>query len=140
MLMTAASSAATPTMSVSRPARPSDARRSSHCPIHAVTPVASSASLSTKSDAMKSTIGSLKPPSASSSGSTPVAHSATGTNSATTTSGRRFVMKPTTASARIANVATSGSIMGPPLRTSSGCHNGPDDEAGGIVTPRVRCR
>ena len=48
-------------------------------PAHAVTPVASSASLTTNSEAMKITVGSPKPASACCRSSTPVAHSASAT-------------------------------------------------------------
>ena len=60
-------------------------RRAISCwPAQAVTPVASSASLTTKSDAMKITVGSPKPPSACSRSRTPVAQSDSATPIATT--------------------------------------------------------
>ena len=57
------------------------ARAISCCPAQDVTPAASSPSLTTNSVAMKITVGSPKPPSASSRSSTPVAHSASATPS-----------------------------------------------------------
>ena len=59
------------------------------CPAQAVTPVASSASLTTKSDAMKITVGSPNPASDWSSSSTPVAHNESATPTATTATGSR---------------------------------------------------
>ena len=62
-----------PRAALARRARPA------RCPTQAVTPDASSPSLTTNSEAMKITVGSPKPASACSSASTPVAHSASAT-------------------------------------------------------------
>jgi hypothetical protein len=70
--MSAESSAtSSSTSTTSRVWRSPDAA-TSRCPAHVVTPVASSASLTTNSAAMNSTVGSPKPASASSSSSTPL--------------------------------------------------------------------
>ena len=67
----------------------SPTRATSCCPAHAVTPVASSDSLTTKSDAMKITVGSPKPASAWSRSSTPVAHRVSAAPIATSSTGNR---------------------------------------------------
>ena len=87
------------------PARPITWR-----PAHAVTPVASSASLTTNSEAMKITVGSPKPASACPRSRMPVIHSATETPIATMPSGTRFDMNATMASARMTSVVATGSI------------------------------
>ena len=83
------------------------------CPAQAVTPVASSESLTMNSDAMKMTVGSPKPARASGSASTPVKYSASETPMATTPSGMRLLTKATTARARMPSVATTGSMRDP---------------------------
>ena len=85
------------------------ARAITFWPAQAVTPVASSDSLTTKSVAMKMTVGSPKPARVCGSVSTPVKNSASETPMATTPSGRRLLTKATIASARITSVATTGS-------------------------------
>ena len=64
----------------------------------------SSPELTTKSEAMKMTAGSPKPPSACPSVSTPVAHSASAVSMATTTTGSLFQTNRTTATAMMAAV------------------------------------
>ena len=76
----------------------------SRWPAQAVTPVASSASLTTNSEAMKITVGSPKPASASSSSRTSVAHSDSATPTATIATGRRSQTKITTTAARMTKV------------------------------------
>lgn len=108
--MNAASTAAiAPITTVSRTrARP--ARVTTCWPSQAVTPVASSDSLTTNRLAMKSTVGSPKPASDSLSVSTPVAQRASATPSETIASGTRPVMKAMTARPRIRNVHPAGSM------------------------------
>ena len=77
----------------------SPAPRISSWPAQAVTPVISSPELTTKSEAMKMTAGSPKPPSAWPSVSTPVAHSASAVSIATMTTGSLFQTNRTTATA-----------------------------------------
>ena len=84
--------------------RLSPARAISCCPAHAVTPVASSAALTTKSAAMKSTVGSPNPASDWSSSSTPVAHSESATPMATTATGSLSQMNTATAAPRTRKV------------------------------------
>ncbi len=79
--------------------RLSPARLISSCPAHEVTPAASSASLTTKSDAMKRTAGSPNPCSAWSRSRTPVAQSESETPIATIATGRLSQMKTTTVAA-----------------------------------------
>ena len=79
-----------------------------NCPAQAVTPVTSSPELTTKSDAMKMTAGSPKPPSAWSIVSTPVAHSANAVAMATTTTGSLFQTNRTTATAMMVAVYAIG--------------------------------
>ena len=83
-------------------------RAISCCPAHAVTPVESSASPTTKSVAMKMTVGSPKPASAWPRSRMPVSHNETETPMATIPSGIRFDMKATTASARMTKVVATG--------------------------------
>ncbi len=80
----------------------------SNCPAQAVTPVTSSPELTTKSDAMKMTAGSPKPPSAWPSVSTPLAHSANAVSMATTTTGSLFETNRTTATAMMVAVYAIG--------------------------------
>ena len=76
----------------------------SSCPAHAVTPVASSASLTTNSDAMKITAGSPKPASAWSRSSTPVAQSVSAAPIATISTGRRSQTNSATTAPRTRKV------------------------------------
>lgn len=78
-VITAVTTATSSRMTTSSRVRLSPARRSARSPTHAVTPVASSASLTTNNAAMKMTVGSPNPLNASVRSSTPVAHSANGT-------------------------------------------------------------
>ena len=87
-LMRAVRSATSRSMRTSTRALLSPERATSSCPAQAVTPVASSASETTKSEAMKITVGSPKPPSACSSVRTPVAHRESAVPSATGATGR----------------------------------------------------
>ena len=82
----------------------SPAKRMRSWPAHAVTPVISSPVLMTKSEAMKMTAGSPNPLRACPRVKTPVAQSASGVRSATTTTGSLFVTNRTTAAAMIAAV------------------------------------
>ena len=84
------------------------------CPAQAVTPVESSASLTTNSEAMNSTVGSPNPLTLCSMVSTPVAHSERATPSATTSTGSRFHTNSTTATPRITKVIVLSDI-GPTL-------------------------
>ena len=87
-LISAVSTATSSIIRTIRRVRLSPARAISSCPAQAVTPVASSPSLTTNSDAMKITVGSPKPPSACSRSRTPVAQSESATPNATTPTGR----------------------------------------------------
>ena len=69
------------------------------CPAQAVTPEASSASLTTKSEPMKSTVGSPKPASAWFRSSTPVAQSESAVPIATIATGTRSSVNTTTTAA-----------------------------------------
>ena len=77
-------------------------------PAQAVTPVESSDSETMNSVAMKMTVGSPKPASDWFRVSTPVAHSANATPSATMPIGTRFDMNATTASTRIVRTMVTG--------------------------------
>ena len=79
-------------------------------PAHAVTPVESSDSLTTKRVAMKITVGSPNPASACPRSRMPVSQSATATPIATMPSGTRFDMNATMASARMTSVVATGSM------------------------------
>ena len=94
-----AASSARSAASGSRPTR-----SISSCPAHAVTPVASSASLTTNSAPMKSTAGSPKPASDWSRSRTPVAQSESATPIATIATGRRSQTKTTTTAASTTKV------------------------------------
>ena len=94
--------------------RLSPARAISSCPAQAVTPVESSPSLTTNSDAMKITVGSPKPASACSRSRTPVAQSESATPSATTATGSRSQTKTTTTAARTRNVIVESLTDGSP--------------------------
>ena len=83
-------------------------RAISCCPAQAVTPVESRASPTTKSVAMKMTVGSPKPASAWPRSRMPVSHSETETPIATIPNGIRLDMNATTASARMTNVVATG--------------------------------
>ena len=87
-LISAVSTATSSIVSTISRVRLSPAFAISSCPAQAVTPVASSASLTTKSEAMKITVGSPKPASDCSRSSTPVAQSERATPIATTATGR----------------------------------------------------
>ena len=76
--------------------RLSPTRATSCCPAHAVTPVASSDSLTTNSAAMNSTVGSPKPASAWSRSRTPVAQSVSAAPIATSSTGNRPQTNSTT--------------------------------------------
>jgi hypothetical protein len=108
--MSAVTAATSRQITTSSGVRPVPARPTTCWPAHAVTPVASRASLTTNSVAMKITVGSPNPASAWSRPSTPVAHNATDTPIATMPSGIRFDRKATTASARMTSVVATGSI------------------------------
>ena len=111
-LMSAVSPATMSIISTSRRARPSPAQAISRWPTQVVTPVASSASLTTNSAAMNRTVGSPKPARAWSSVSTPVAHSATAAPTATASTGTRPHTNRTTTAATIANVMVMSSMAG----------------------------
>ena len=95
-----------------RRVRLSPAEAISRWPAHAVTPVASRPSLTTNSDAMKITVGSPKPASACSSSSTPIAHSASATPTATIAVGTRPQANIATAAARTRYVSVASPIHG----------------------------
>ena len=76
-------------------------------PAHVVTPAASSASLTTNSDAMKITVGSPKPANACATSITPVAASASAAPSATIATGSRFHTNSATAAPRTRNVTVA---------------------------------
>lgn len=80
------------------------ARSTSTWPSHAVTPVLSSASLTTKSDAIRSTAGSPKPAVASSSSTRSVAHNERTVPTAMIATGMRFDTKSATTTPRMMNV------------------------------------
>ena len=104
-LISAVSSATRLIVRTSRRVRlSSPAPRIRSWPAQAVTPVTSSPELTTKSDAMKMTAGSPKPPSAWPIVRTPVAHSASAVAMATTTTGSLFQTNRTTATAMMAAV------------------------------------
>lgn len=108
------------------------ARRVTWLPAQAVTPVASSASLTTKSEAMKRTTGSPKPASACCRSSTPVAHRLTATPTATTLSGTRPDTKATMAARRMSRVAVIARARLSDPRWTRSCY--------GSVTPGGRRR
>ena len=107
-LISAVSTATNRHTTVSSRPRSVPPRAISCCPAHAVTPVESSASPTTKSVAMKMTVGSPKPASAWPRSRMPVSHNETETPIATIPNGIRFDMKATTASARMTNVVATG--------------------------------
>ncbi len=125
-LISAVSTATVSIISAIRRVRDAPAPAMSCCPAHAVTPVESSASLTTKSDAMKITVGSPNPPSAWSIVSTPVAQSDKATPNATTPMGSRSQAKTATVTARTTNV-----IVESLTRRSPGVRPQPDT----LVTP-----
>ena len=98
-LISAVSSATSAMVRTISRVRLSPADAISRRPAHAVTPVASSASLTTNSDAMKITVGSPKPASACCRSSTPVAHSASATATAVIAVGMTPDANATTAAA-----------------------------------------
>ena len=117
-LISAVSSATSAIVSTSSRVRlSSPAPRISSCPAQAVTPVISSPALTMKSEAMKMTAGSPKPPSAWSSVRTPVAHSASAVAMATMTTGSLFQTNRTTATAMMAAVCYRAQS----LRLLTGC-------------------
>ncbi len=82
-------------------------------PTQAVTPVESRESLTTKRQAMNTTVGSPKPASACPRSRIPVSQSMTDTPIATIASGIRLEMNATIARAKIASVTATGLIFGP---------------------------
>ena len=109
MLMSADAIATTAPIARRSRARPVPARVITCLPAQAVTPVASSASLTTKSPAMKSTVGSPNPATASGRVSTPLKNSSRETPTAMTAIGTRLLTNATTARARMISVAATGS-------------------------------
>ena len=91
------------------PDQASDALRGA---VEAVTPVESSASLTTKREAMKITVGSPNPASAWSTVSTPVAQSDSATPNATTPIGSRSQTNTATVTARMRNVIVESLMSG----------------------------
>ena len=113
-LISAVSTATSSIMRTSTRRRLPPDRAISSWPAHAVTPVESSPSLTTNSDAMKITAGSPKPPSDCSSSSTPVAQSESATPTATTATGSRSQTKTATVAARIRKVIVDWLIRSRP--------------------------
>ena len=112
-------------MTTTRRTRLSPASRSATPPTHVVTPAASSASLTTNSDAMKMIVGSPNPAKASPRSRTPVAHRATGTQRATTITGRRSHTKNATVAPSTIRVITAAlTVLRPSLvrPRSPRCH------------------
>lgn len=107
-LINAVSPATNRQMSNSSRTRDVPPRLTTCWPAHAVTPVESSASETTKRLAMKMTVGSPNPASAWGRLSSPVAHSETATPRATIPIGTRLDMNATTASARMVSTIATG--------------------------------
>src|SRR6478735_5924224 len=101
-----------PTASTSR-ARLSPALATMSWPSQVVTPVESMPSLTTKSVAMNTTTGSPKPASTASTGSSPVAHSASIVRMATTPTDSRFQTKRTMTAPRMTRVRAASSTGQP---------------------------
>ena len=131
-VMNAVTRATTAIVSTTTRVRSFPTRAISAWPTSAVTPVASSASLTTKSEAMKRTVGSPKPASACSRSSTPVAHSESAVPIATTATGIRSQTKTTTTAARTRKVMVDWLIdrcLRPGLRRpASSLQSGRDHE------------
>jgi hypothetical protein len=109
-LSSAVSSATSAIIRTTSRVRLSPADAMSLWPAHVVTPVASSASLTTNSDAMNSTVGSPNPSSARSRSRTPPAQSAIGTATATMAVGTTPDANATIAAARIRYVIVTSLI------------------------------
>src|SRR5581483_3145752 len=103
-LISAVKNATSSIISTSRRERLPPARATSSWPAQEVTPADSSPSLTTKSDAMKRTVGSPKPASDWSRLRTPVAQSASAVPSATVATGKRSQANTTTTAARTTKV------------------------------------
>src|SRR5262249_6826821 len=100
-LISAVSNAEISIVNTSKRKRLEPARATSLCPTHVVTPVASSPSLTTNNDAMKRTVGSPKPDSASPTVRIFVKYNDSATPIATISTGIRCEMNSTTATPSI---------------------------------------
>src|SRR5262245_31529070 len=106
----AVTSATSTIITVRMRAREPPTRSTSWCPAQVVTPLASSPPLTTKSEAMNTTVGSPKPARACSRSRTPVPQSASATPTATAATGNRSHTKTATVTARTKNVIVESLI------------------------------
>ncbi len=134
--MSAVRKATSRSISTIRRVRLSPTRAISSCPAHAVTPEASSASLTTNSVAMKITVGSPKPATDWSKPSTPVAQRESATPIATIATGTRSRMNTATVAASTRYVIVM--VLMPDLSCPPARGHARSAAQASLIEPRIR--